>query len=124
MSAELQLVTDDIELVAIVGAQLSELAVLRLVGLADAGASDADMPPVVLIDVRKNITPASIRRLRIRHPRALFVAIVAAQQGPRELHIEGAHAVVPADGRALAVCLSVLFHGPRFEPATRATATR
>ncbi|HEX5057923.1 MAG TPA: hypothetical protein VFV99_01130 [Kofleriaceae bacterium] len=124
MSAELQLVTDDIELVAVVGSLLSEVTTLRLVALADAGESDAETPPIVLVDVRKNITPASIRRLRIRHRRALFVAIVAAQQGPRELYIEGAHAVVPADSRAIAVCLSVLFQGPRLEPATRATAIR
>lgn len=124
MTAEVQLVTEDIELVAIVGARLASLAPVRVVSMNEAGLCDGDVLSVVLVDVRKQITPASIRRLRMRHPRALFVAVVSTQHGPRELYVEGAHAVVSADGRAIASCCSVLFQAPRFAPDTRATATR
>ena len=124
MRAEIQLVTEDIELVAVVGAQLAGYATVRLVSLTEAGACNHDAQPIVLVDVRRDITPASIRRLRMREPQALFVAVVSPLHGPRELHVEGASAVVPADGRAIAACCSVLFQAPRFEAATRATATR
>lgn len=124
MNTEVQLVTEDIELVAIVGAQLGSCATVRLVAANEAGAGDSDIAPIVLVDVRNHITPASIRRMRLRQPHALFVAVVSSQQGPRELHVEGATAVVPADGRAIAACYALLVQAPRFFATTRATATR
>lgn len=107
MTAEIQLVTDDIELVAIVGAHLAPQAV-RLVTLQHAGDTQTGVSPIVLVDVRQ-LHATAIRRARARHPHALFVAIVSPHIGPRELHVEGATAVVPAEGAAIAACCAKLF---------------
>ena len=90
MTLEIQLVTDDIKLVAVVGAHLAALGNVRVVALNNAGAAEAgNPPPIVLVDVRR-LHAAAIRRARERHPEAQFVAIVSPHHGPRELHVEGA----------------------------------
>jgi hypothetical protein len=107
VSAEIQLVTDDIGLVAIVGAHLTPLGSVRVVALNDAGtAQPGRQPPIVLVDVR-HFYAAAISRARIRHPQSLFVAIVSAR-GSRELQVDGAAAVVPAEGAAIADCCASL----------------
>jgi hypothetical protein len=104
---EIQLVTEDISLVAVVGAHLSHLASVRLVGLREAGAaSDDRRHPLVLIDVRARINAAAIRRARMQHPLSTFIAIVSPAMGPRDLYVAGAAAVVPADGVAISACCS------------------
>lgn len=108
MTPEIQLVTDDIGLVAIVGAHLAPQCVVRLVALNDAGATQSgEGAPIVLVDVRQ-LNAAAIRRARLRHPHSAFVAIVSPRTGPRELHVEGAAAVVPAIGAAIAACCASL----------------
>lgn len=108
MTVEIQLVTGDIELVAIVGAHLASWGTVRVVALADAGASQPGArPPIVLVDVRQ-VNPAAIRRARVRNPHALYVAIVSPRSGPRELAVEGAVAVVSAEGPAIAACCAAL----------------
>ncbi len=108
MTVEIQLVTDDIELVAVVGAHVAPLGNVRVVALDDAGAvQDGQQPPIVLVDIRQ-LNPAAIRRARGRHPHAQFVAIVSQHSGPRELHVEGATVVVPAEGATIAACCALL----------------
>ena len=107
MSTEIQLVTEDIALVAVVGVHLAELGPVRLVSLRDAGVpKDGDEPPLVLVDVRARTNAAAIRRARMQYPLSTFIAIVSQSLGPRDLYVAGAAAVVPADGRAIAACCS------------------
>jgi hypothetical protein len=104
---EIHLVTEDISLVAIVGAHLAHVAFVRLVSLRDAGVAMAgDHPPLVLVDVRARNNAAAVRRARLQHPHSTFIAIVAPTSGPRDLYVAGAAAVVPADGAAIAACCS------------------
>ncbi|HEX5060293.1 MAG TPA: DUF4388 domain-containing protein [Kofleriaceae bacterium] len=105
-----QLVTEDIELVARVGAHLAPGISVRTVELRDAGApAPGEPPPLVLVDARRNVKPAAIDRVRKRHPRSLVVAIIAPATDPRELYAIGVAAVVPADGAAIAACCVTLF---------------
>lgn len=108
MTVEIHLVTDDIELVAIVGAHLASCGNVRIVALGDAGATlPGQPPPIVLVDVRQ-LNPAAIRRARVRCPDAVYVAIVTSRTGARELDVEGAVAVVAAEGPAIAACCAGL----------------
>jgi hypothetical protein len=108
VTVEIQLVTDDIELVAIVGAHLASYGTVRVVALGDAGATQAAAAaPIVLVDVRQ-LNPAVIRRARVRSPHALYVAIISPRTGPREPDVEGAIAVVAAEGAAIAACCASL----------------
>jgi hypothetical protein len=103
-----QLVTEDIELVARVGAQMMPGVVVRSIALTEAGAPvPGEASPLVLIDARR-IKPAAIDRIRKRHPRALVVAIVAPTMDARQLYSIGVAAVVPPDGSAIAACCSTL----------------
>jgi hypothetical protein len=107
MITEIQLVTEDIALVAVVGVHLGALGTVRVVSLREAGVPKlGDEPPLVLVDVRARTNAAAIRRARLEHPLSTFIAIVSQSLGPRDLYVAGAAAVVPADGRAIAACCS------------------
>jgi hypothetical protein len=107
VSTEIQLVTEDIALVAVVGVHLGTFGNVHLVSMRDAGMPQTgDTPPLVLVDVRARTHAAAIRRARMQHPLSTFIAIVSPSLGPRDLYVAGAAAVVPADGRAIAACCS------------------
>jgi len=105
-----QLVTEDMELVAIAGSVLAPDIAVRMVALRDAGMpAPGEAPPLVLVDARDRVKPAAIARLHNRHPRSLFIAVIARNADPRELYAAGVAAVVPPDGPAIAACCTTLF---------------
>lgn len=106
-----QLVTEDIELVARIGSQIAPGIAVRAVALRDAGApAPGEAAPLVLIDARSRIKPPAIDRMHKRHPRSLIVAIVSPPTDPRELYAVGVAAVVPADTTAITACCTTLFN--------------
>ncbi len=122
----IQLVTEDIELVATLGAQIAQGVGVRAVALRDAGApAPGEAPPLVIVDTRHGIKPQAIDRLRKRHPRSLVVAIVAPRMDARELYAVGVAAVVPADAMSIAACTATLLgaRSPTVEGAPTETRT-
>ncbi len=107
----IHLVTEDIELVARFGARIAADIGVRPVALRDAGApAPGERPPLVLLDMRGNITARSIDRIRKRHPRSLVVAIVAPGADPSELYAAGVAAVVPPEAASIAACCGTLLN--------------
>jgi hypothetical protein len=105
----IHLVTHDMELTAIAGNALTAAFAVRPIEARDAGMpGPGELPPIVLVDARTRINPPAIRRMRARHPRSLWVAIVATGTDPRELYAAGVAAVVPPDGAAIHACCSTL----------------
>lgn len=120
-----QLVTEDIELVARIGAQIAPGVAVRTVALRDAGApAPGEAPPIVLVDARSTVKPQAIDRVRRRHPRSLVVAIVKPATDPRELYAVGVAAVVPADAIAIAACCATLLAARGTAPDGTPSETR
>jgi hypothetical protein len=82
----------------------------RAVPLRDAGIpAPGEPPPLVVVDCRTSaIAIAALRRLRERHPRSLFVALVAPGAEAAPLYATGAVAVLPGDANTIASCCANL----------------
>ena len=105
----IHLVTEDIELVARFGARVPPAIGVRTIGLRDAGAPAPGEPaPLIVLDMRSDIKPLSVDRLRKRHPRSLVVAIVAPWMDPSNLYAIGVAAVVPPEVASIAACCRTL----------------
>jgi hypothetical protein len=107
-----QIVSRDVELARQVGAKLAAERVRSLrVALTDAGAAGPDEePPVVLLDLRaRAATLEDLRAVRRLRPRALIMALPAADAAPAPLYAAGATAVVAPEAGVVAACASSLF---------------
>jgi hypothetical protein len=89
---------------------LRDRAPVRRVRLLDAGVrGPGEQPPVVVLDLRGGLVPASaIRRVRSRHPRAVVIALAEPHDDAAALYTDGAAAVLPAVADTVAACCATL----------------
>ncbi|HMB53838.1 MAG TPA: DUF4388 domain-containing protein [Thermoanaerobaculia bacterium] len=119
---ELQVVTNDEEMVAELGRDARDLVTMvRRCSLARAGSQVSSQPaPVVVLDLRDDeLGPQDVTNLRRARPRASVVAMV--EEGPMIAHAyrAGAVAVLPAGAHAVVACVENILRSRRelAEPA-------